>query len=56
MKLSDLEKALSPAVIAAREEDREILGVYACGNDRAALFRGEHALCFFVELREFGEN
>ncbi len=29
MKLSDLEKALSPAVIAAREEDREILGVYA---------------------------
>lgn len=33
----------------------EILNEYTWRNDRAALFCGEHALCFFVELRASAE-
>lgn len=34
----------------------DALNTYELHGDRAALFCGEHALCFFVELRDYGEN
>ena len=34
-------------------EPAEAVSLYAAGRDRAGLFRGKNALCFFVELREY---